>query len=104
MAGHPHIERWSLLMHGVIADLMEAGDQAPLRKARENLERWQRQGSLSSAQAEWLPILSWPTPRLIALLRAEEDENAVRLRSNSPFSGILTDRMRMELLREARAA
>jgi hypothetical protein len=48
-------------------------------------------------------ILTWPKPRIVALLR-EETENATRIRSSSPFAGAIDQRLRLELLREARAA
>lgn len=105
MAGHPHIERWSLLMHRNIADRIEAGDREPLRKATENLDRWRRlHGELSPAQAEWIAILAWPTLRLLAMLRDPDDQEAIRLRGNSPFAGVVDQQQRIELLREARAA
>ena len=105
MVGHPEIDRWSLMMHRHIADRIEAGEDFPLQKAAENLERWkQRQGVLWPAQEEWVGMLQWPRARLIALLRAADDEEATRLRSTSPFAGVVDQRLRLELLREARAA
>jgi hypothetical protein len=105
MAGHPHIERWSLLMHRHIADRIEAGDRTPLQIARENLDRWrQLDGHLSLAQAEWVEILDWPLPRILALLRDADNEEAIRLRGTSAFAGAVQPQKRMELLREARAA
>lgn len=104
MAGHPEINRWSLLMHRHLADRIEAGDAGPIRKATDNLARWERQhGRLEPAYREWLAILEWPTDRIVALLR-EESENATRIRSSSPFAGAIDQRLRLELLREARAA
>jgi len=105
MAGHAHIERWSLLMHRSIADRIEAGDPEPLRKAAENLERWRHlHGELNPAQAEWIAILAWPASRLLAMLRDADGQEAIRLRSNSPFAGVIDQRQRIELLHEARAA
>ena len=105
MAGHPHIERWSLLMHQHIADRIEAGDGEPLRTAAGNLQRWREMhGGLSPAQSEWIAILEWPTSRLLAMLRNGTDQEAIRLRSNSPFAGVVDQQLRIELLREARAA
>jgi hypothetical protein len=104
MAGHPHIDRWSLLMHRQIADRIEAGDEEPLRIAASNLVRWERQhGSEEPALREWVEILKWPAQRIAALLR-EESENATRVRSNSPFAGAIDQSLRLELLRAARAA
>jgi len=105
MNGHAHIEYWSLLMHQCIAERIEQGDLEPLRIAAQNLDRWLRlHGELSLAQSEWVPILGWPTARLLTLLRNAEDEEAIRLRSNSPFAGAIDPQLRLGLLREARAA
>ncbi len=105
MPGHPHIERWSLLMHRAVADRIEQGDAEPLCIARRNLARWREaEGSLTAAQAEWLPILDGPLSELLALLRDSDDQNAIRLRGNSPFAGALDQKLRIELLHEARAA
>lgn len=105
MVGHPDIDRWSWMMHRHIADRIEAGEEFPLQRAAQNLERWrQRNGGLVPAQEEWIGILQWPRERLLAMLRAADDEEATRLRSNSPFAGVIDERLRLELLREARAA
>jgi hypothetical protein len=104
MAGHPEIDRWSLLMHRHLADRIEGGDGEPVRKATANLARWESQhGVPAPACVEWIEILRWPTERLVALLR-EESENAARIRSSSPFAGAIDQRLRLELLRAARAA
>jgi hypothetical protein len=104
MAGHPEIDRWSLLMHRHLADRIEAGDGEPIRKAKANLARWEKHhGGLEPAYREWLAIFEWPIERIVALLR-EETENATRIRSSSPFAGAIDQRLRLELLREARAA
>ena len=104
MAGHPEIDRWSLLMHRHLADRIEAGDDEPIRIATANLARWENQhGELAPALLEWVEILKRPTDRIVALLR-EESENATRIRSSSPFAGAIDQRLRLELLREARAA
>ncbi len=104
MAGHPEIDRWSLLMHRHLADRIEAGDDTPVAKATSNLARWERlHGEFEPAYREWAEILTWPKSRIVALLR-EETENATRIRSSSPFAGAIDQRLRLELLREARAA
>ena len=104
MSGHSHIDRWSLLMHGVIAERIERGDPEPVRIARANLDRWRSaNGSLDRAQAEWSELLMLPSDRLGALLRQDGDD-ATRLRSNSPFAGVLDTTTRLELFHEARGA
>jgi len=60
-------------------------------------------GGLAPALVEWVEILRWPRARILELLR-DEGENATRIRSSSPFAGAIDQRLRLELLREARAA
>lgn len=91
-------------MHRHIADRIEAGDDTPLQIAAANLRRWAvSQGGLVPALREWVDILEWPRGRLLDLLR-DEGENATRVRSSSPFAGAIDQRLRLELLRETRAA
>jgi hypothetical protein len=91
-------------MHRHLAARIESGDVEPLRKASANLTRWERQDAgLQPALREWVETLAWPTPRLVALLR-EASENATRIRSSSPFAGAIDQRLRLEFLRESRAA
>ncbi|HJT99070.1 MAG TPA: hypothetical protein VJ696_12215 [Rhodanobacteraceae bacterium] len=91
-------------MHRHLADRIEAGDGEPVRIARANLARWEnRWGELPPALREWVELLAWPTSRFVSLLR-EETENATRIRSSSPFAGAIDQRLRLELLRAARAA
>lgn len=105
MAGHAHIERWSLLMHRNIADRIENGDSEPLRIAVQNLARWRElHGELSQPQAEWVAILEWPRTQLVTLLRDADQQESIRLRSNSPFAGAIDQKLRLDLLHEARAA
>ena len=91
-------------MHRHIADRIEAGDDTPLQIAAANLRRWAiSHGGLAPALREWTEILEWPRDRLLDLLR-DESENATRVRSSSPFAGAIDQRLRLELLRETRAA
>ena len=65
-----------------------------LEQARGNLRRWMaRNGAapgLRRCYEEWLEILDrQPFEKILELLHAEDDE-ARRLRQNSPFVGILS--------------
>lgn len=105
MFGHSHIDRWSLLMHRHIAERIEHGDLEPLHIARRNLARWRElHGELMPAQVEWIAILEGSLPALLRILRDGDDQDAVRMRSNSPFAGAVDQKLRIELLHEARAA
>ncbi len=105
MSDHSYLERWSWLMHRCIAERIAAGDEAPLRIAERNLSNWRdSSGSLAPVQLEWRDVLGWERSQLLALLHDRQDEEAIRLRANSPFAGALDQATRLELLHAARAA
>ena len=103
MAGHPVIERQVAALHRVIAGMIEAGDPRPAERALQNLERWRSRfgGSLPQAYAEWDELLlAGDTNRILSILTGS-DQDAIRRRSSSPFTGILSQRERMEIMRRA---
>lgn len=63
-----------------------------LQIARDNLARWMALNadapSLVLCYQEWEAILDWPIDKICGLLSADEEE-ARRLRQNSPFAGVL---------------
>lgn len=89
-------------MHRVIAERLRSGDLSPLERARSNLERWEHQfgGALPAAYLEWVAILDSGLDAVLRVLD-EGDEDAVRIRSSSPFAGVLNPRERWEILRRA---
>lgn len=62
---------------------------------RKNLDRWKKmKGWMSPALIEWERILtSYPEDQILSLLESDSEE-AVRLRSSSPFTGILAENER----------
>lgn len=102
MSDHQRIDRQVAAMHRVIADRLRAGDLSPIARARANLERWQRQfgGELPRAYCEWVGILDDGLGAVLRILEGE-DEHAIRVRSSSPFAGVLTPSERWEILRRA---
>lgn len=65
-------------------------DPSLLRVPLTNIERWTRwSGYRPAAYAEWLAILEQPWSTIRAVLLAT-DEDATRLRQNTPFVGILS--------------
>jgi hypothetical protein len=101
---HAHARHFSLLMHRRIAARLLAGDCEPVAKARANLAQWSadRQGQLAPAHVEWMALLDRASAEELAALIASDDEEADRLRSSSPFAGVIDQRERIELWREAR--
>lgn len=85
----------SLALHAVIAHKIDR-DPTLLDKARENLRR-RRENFESDRvplyQLEWERILTLPWSQVAAFMIAVT-EDAIRLRSSSPFTGILTPAVR----------
>ena len=64
----------------------------------KNIQRWEQQmGKLSPALDEWRHILqTYSSNKILALLESDT-EKAKRLRSSSPFTGILTESERQNI-------
>ena len=78
-----------------------------LQVARENLDRWTRLNAnapgLLRCYAEWRGILDRPLDETCELLSSDNEE-ARRLRQNSPFAGVLNAREVWELKQQFRHA
>jgi hypothetical protein len=103
MSGHPVIERQVAALHRAIAELIRAGDALPVRRALDNLERWRAAfgGELPYAYQEWEQVLRLADIAQIVSILIGDNEDAVRRRSSSPFTGILSPRERLEIMRRA---
>jgi len=89
---HDVVDQCSLALDRAVADRLKA-NPALLAHARGNLRRWlARNGDapgLRRCYEEWLEIVDrQPLEKILELLAAE-DEEARRLRQNSPFAGVL---------------
>ena len=96
------IEKRILAQHRIIADRLRADPEKVLSHARKNLVRWA--AAYSNQQRphwmnEWAVLLDKPIVELIAVLTADT-ENARRLRSSSPFAGIVSPRERWAICRD----
>jgi len=102
MSDHLRIDRQVAAMHRVIADRIRSGDVGILSHAQANLERWRKQfgGTLPAAYEEWIELLDGDLDGVMHILESD-DEDAVRKRSSSPFTGILTPAERWEILKRA---
>jgi hypothetical protein len=102
MSDHQRIDRQVAAMHRVIAQRLRSGDLTPLERARSNLKRWECQfgGVLPTAYVEWVAILDSGLDSVLRVLEGS-DQDAVRIRSSSPFTGVLSPRERWEILRHA---
>ena len=79
-------------------------DPLLLGKARANLSRWSAKfdGPKPRYLTEWQEILEKPWP-VIAEIMTSMSEDATRLRSSSPFAGILSERERDQIYAAFRA-
>jgi hypothetical protein len=102
MSDQQTIERQVAAMHRVIATRLRQGDRSPIVRARSNLERWRVGfgGTLPPAYAEWIRLLESGEERVFVALESG-DQDAVRLRSSSPFTGVLTAQERWRIMRDA---
>ena len=94
ISDHTRLDARSLALHRRVAAKL-ADTPALLDIARDNLRRWQAEGSSSSlALAEWQSILEKPLEDIIGVL-TDPSEDATRLRQSSPFAGVLTEAERL---------
>jgi hypothetical protein len=91
---HRILDARSLAMHCMIAQKVE-GNPDLLNIARDNLSHWQENyaGEKPRYLQEWEKILGSPWPEIAELITNMGDE-ATRLRSSSPFAGVLDSKER----------
>lgn len=88
---HRILDARSLAMHCKIAQKISRNPDL-LDKARANLEHWSAKSTepLPRYLREWQEILKRPWPEIAELITSMS-EDATRLRSSSPFAGVLSD-------------
>ena len=95
--GHPWLDARSLDMASIVVVRIDA-EPGLIHVAHDNLARWRRHGGgLSRAHREWVEILERPWAEIRKVLLDESDEGQ-RLRSSSPFAGIVTEDERWEII------
>lgn len=100
---HRILDARSLAMHCKIAQKI-ARDPKLLNKAKANVERWSAKSKSPRPQylREWEQILERPWPQIAELITSMS-EDATRLRSSSPFAGVLTADERDQIYEAFRA-
>lgn len=89
----------SLALHKAVAQKIEQ-DPSLLQKAIDNIERWKKQNNYSQPYLdEWLEHINLGLQHLLVFMQ-EKTEEAARLRSSSPFVGIITQEERDEIFRK----
>ncbi len=100
---HRILDARSLAMHCKIAQKISQNPSL-LRKVKDNLSRWSAKydGPKPRYIMEWREILDMPWPAIAAMI-TNMSEDAMRLRSSSPFAGILNDEERDQIYAAFRA-
>jgi hypothetical protein len=80
----------NLAAHGMIAEKL-LRDPSIIAVAQQNLDRWRETRGDSPAIQEWEALLTSGDRGAILLALLSVDEVGMRMRSSSPFTGILTD-------------
>ena len=94
---HRILDARSLAMHCKIVQKI-ARDPDLLEMANSNLSRWSAKtvGPKPRFLKEWQEILEKPWP-MIAAMMTSMSEDATRLRSSSPFAGVLDEKEREQI-------
>jgi len=102
-SNHRILDARSLAMHCKIVQKISR-DPSLLGKATANLQRWSAKidGPKPRYLKEWQEILEKPWPT-IAEMMTSMSEDATRLRSSSPFAGILNKKEREQIYAAFRA-
>jgi hypothetical protein len=90
----------NLVAHGMVAEKV-LRDPAVIETARQNLVRW-RSSNDSPALREWSRILEHADDEAIVRILLSVDEEGMRLRSSSPFTGILGSKERRLVFEQSR--
>lgn len=100
---HRILDARSLAMHCKMVQKITR-DPSLLKKAKANLSRWSTKidGPIPRYLMEWQEILEKPWPA-IAEIMTSMSEDATRLRSSSPFAGILNEEERAQIYAAFRA-
>jgi len=99
MKTHQDIDSRSLAMaREIVKKIEEDPERKGLEIARSVCKRWNLRRP-STAVSEWLEILDKPWAEIRAIL-LDKEERGKRLRQNSPFGSVLSNRERWQIYRE----
>ncbi len=98
------VDFFSLMLHRVVAEKMIVHEAEVLQIARKNLDRWLKSESFADGKGfallEWQKILENSTPEEIGKIITEDTDEGQRLRSSSPFAGVLSETEREKIWSE----
>lgn len=85
------LDEFSLLLHQEIAERLRRNASEILKIAEENLNRWLAAQGNVRALLEWKNLLETSTPEKLAQIITQSSNEGQRLRSSSPFAGVLSE-------------
>ena len=86
------------MLHTSVAEKLRLNPTEVLQIARDNLNRWLK--NENSAWREWQGILDTHTPEEIIKIITQDTDEGQRLRSSSPFVGVLSETERDKIWSE----
>ncbi len=92
------VDLFSLMLHIKVAEKLRSNPNKVLQIARQNLDRWLK--NENPALLEWQEILELKTPEEIIKIITRDTDEGQRLRSSSPFAGVLSESERDKIWSE----
>ncbi len=92
------IDLLSWMLHASVAEKLRLNPKEVLQIAKDNLNRWLE--NENSALLEWQEILDTKTPEEIIKIITQDTDEGQRLRSSSPFAGVLSEAERDKIWSE----
>lgn len=98
------VDLFALELHRAIAEKMLRDERAVIARAKANIARWLSSGSfpneVGAPLREWREILERETPENLRRLLVQQTDEGQRLRSSSPFTGILSKAEREAIMKK----
>ena len=92
------IDLFNMMLHRAVAEKLRREPEKVLQIARENLKNWLKDKNI--ALLEWQNILDTETPEKIIKIISQDTDEGQRLRSSSPFAGVLSEAEREKIWSE----
>lgn len=92
------VDLFNLTLHRAVAEKLRRNPETVLQTARNNLKNWLQNNNF--ALLEWQNILETSTPEEIIKIISQDTDEGQRLRSSSPFAGVLSEAEREKIWSE----
>lgn len=92
------IDLFNLMLHRAVAEKFRHEPENVLQIAQNNLKKWLKDNN--PALLEWQNILDTETPEKIIKIISQDTDEGQRLRSSSPFAGVLSETEREKIWSE----